>query len=188
MRKLFLFAAPVLAAIPVSAPVFAEDAPKAAPSASPAASESGTPQAQVKNFFQMLTEGRVEAAYDDLLKGTKIAESPKDVAMLKEKTRVALRAFGDVSGVDQLDVKNVGTRLRRITSLSLGSRFPVRWRFYFYQAQEKWNLVDIRIDDRLSDMFEEPAPVFLPMPAAAPAPTAAPAPSASRGSSRAPAR
>ncbi|MEI8234141.1 MAG: hypothetical protein WCH57_05590 [Verrucomicrobiota bacterium] len=164
MRKFLLIAAPVV--ILAAAPLFAQNESQAAAAAAVAV-QAGTPQAQVDRFFGLLIEGRVDAAYDQLLQGTKIAESTKDVEMLKEKTRAALRAFGDVSGVDQINVRNVGTRLQRITSLSLGARFPIRWRFYFYQAADKWRLIDLRIDDRLADMFEEPAPVLPTAPAPA---------------------
>ena len=121
------------------------------------------PATQVNAFFQCLVEGRVDAAYDGLLKGTKIAEATKDVAMLKEKTREAIRVFGDMSGADQVDVRNVGTRLQRITNVSHGKRFPMRWRFYFYKEEENWRLIDIRIDDRLADMFEEAASTAAPV-------------------------
>ena len=154
MRKFLLLVAPVV--ILAATSLFAQNEPKAEPVAV-APVDTNAPQAQVDHFFGLLIEGRVDAAYNDLLQGTKIAESTKDVDMLKEKTRAAIRAFGDVSGVDQINIRNVGTRLQRITSLSLGSRFPIRWRFYFYQAGDKWRLVDLRIDDRLAEMFEEPA-------------------------------
>jgi len=159
MRKLLLFVAPVLAVILAATPLFAENQPKGEPSAPLGAN---APQAQVDRFFGLLIEGRVEAAYDQLLQGTRVADSPKDVEMLKIKTRDAIKAFGDVSGVDQIDVKTIGARLQRITSLSLGAKYPIRWRFYFYQAADKWSLIDIRIDDRLGDMFEEPAAAFAP--------------------------
>jgi len=144
MKKFSLFCIILL----TCTPLFAQDKPKPL-----------EPQAQVDLFFKGLVEGRVDAAYDGLLAGTKIGEAAKDVAMLKEKTREAIRVFGDMSGAEKIDVRNVGTRLQKITSLSLGKRFPIRWRFYFYKAEENWQLIDIRIDDRLGDMFEEAAPV-----------------------------
>jgi len=165
MRKFLLFVAAVLAVVLAATPLFAEKAEPSAPL------DANAPQAQVDRFFGLLVEGRVEAAYDQLLQGTRVAESPKDVAMLKSKTRDAIKAFGDVSGVDQINVKTIGTRLQRITSLSLGTKFPIRWRFYFYQAADKWALIDIRIDDRLGDMFEESVAAFAPSgPARVPAP------------------
>ncbi|MEI6561376.1 MAG: hypothetical protein WCO68_04735 [Verrucomicrobiota bacterium] len=117
------------------------------------------PAKQVDDFFRVLTEGRVDAAYDILLRGTKIAEMPKDVATLKAKTREAIRVYGDINGYDLADTKVVGQHLTRITCLSLAKNLPIRWRFYFYNVANTWKLIDIRIDDRLPDLFEEPSPL-----------------------------
>ncbi|MEI6351137.1 MAG: hypothetical protein WCP06_08520 [Verrucomicrobiota bacterium] len=141
-------------------PAFAQSA-----TPEPVQSVSGTPERTVDEFFSQLESGRVDTAYDQLLKGTKIADSPKDVAMLKNKTREAIHAFGDIMGQDRVGTKTVGTRLMRVTCLSLGRQFPIRWRFYFYKGADKWTLIDIRLDDRLNDMFEEPMPVIAPSPA-----------------------
>lgn len=127
-------------------------------SAQSAATATQVPGTQVSEFFQKLTEGRVEAAYDDLLKGSKIAEMPKDVAVLKAKTKEAIKVFGNINGYELLHQKEIGTRLVRLTCISQGKEIPIRWRFYFYKPADAWKLIDIRIDDRLLDLFEEPAP------------------------------
>lgn len=187
MSKFALFAAPMLAAFFAAAPVLAQSDANPSPSASAspvepssAAADTSSPRTQVEAFFQTLIEGRVDAAYDNLLKGTYIARAPKDVEMLKEKTRLAVRTFGDIRDWDHLDTKKVGAHLVRVVGISINANLPIRWRFYFYRAQDQWRLIDIRIDDRLGDMFEEPAPVVLSAPAA----PAAPARSPSRQTSR----
>ena len=158
MTKILLFAGLVLTTLLAAAPVFAQ-------------SPTPEPVIQVSAFFGTLVEGRVDAAYDELLKGTKIDERPKDVAILKTKTRDAFRVFGDINGYETVDSKDIGTHLRRLTCISIGKSYPIRWRFYFYnptisvpaknpptENNSVWRLIDIRIDDRLMDMFEEPAP------------------------------
>jgi hypothetical protein len=168
--KLPLFVSSVLAMFLAAAPLWAQSETKEEPAA--AASLTAIPEKQVSQFFQLLTEGRVDTAYDELLKGSKIADMPKDVAVLKAKTKEAIRVFGDINGYEQIGIKTIGTRLTRLMCLSQGKQFPIRWRFYFYKADDNWRLIDIRIDDRLMDLFEEPAP-------AAPAPEA-PAPAATK--------
>lgn len=115
---------------------------------------------QVDEFFRLLTEGRVDTAYEQLVKGTKLAELPKDLAGMKDQTRKAIQAYGDINGYDLTDQKTVGTRLVRLTCLSLNKRFPIRWRFYFYKQSDTWKLIDIRVNDRLGEMFDEPAPLI----------------------------
>lgn len=149
--KNLLAAACFLATVLFAAPLLAQSDAKAN-------AEPNAPQAQVALFFQQISEGRVETAYDQLLKGTRIVELPKDVGVLKTKTKEAIRAFGEINGFDLVSEKKVGSRLTSLTCVSLGKQFPIRWRFYFYKADEKWKLIDIRIDDRLMDMFEEPSP------------------------------
>jgi len=183
MMKLSVFGSCVLAAVLASAPLFAQPEAKGTePQKEAATVEPLASKEQVALFFRVLTEGRVDAAYDQLLKGTKIAEMPKDVATLKAKTREAIRVFGDINGCDFVSEQTVGSRINggphlvRLTYISLGKHLPIRWRFYFYNANSSmsypagfgtepvivrgtWKLIDIRIDDRLPDLFEEPAPV-----------------------------
>jgi hypothetical protein len=154
MMKILLFAGlTFVAATLVVAPVFAEPV-----EIEKKAQELVEPAQQVDGFFARLIEGRVDTAYDQLLLGTKIADLPKETAMLKAKTREAIRVFGGINSYETVDSKDVGKHLKRLTCLSIGKQFPIRWRFYFYNAGSAWKLIDIRIDDRLMDMFEEPAP------------------------------
>lgn len=84
-----------------------------------------------------------------------MADKPEDVATLKSKTRDAVRIFGAIQGCELVVIKNVGTHLMCATYLSLGKSFPLRWKFYFYKSDKIWRLIDIRVDDRLVDMFDE---------------------------------
>ena len=181
MMKFSLFASGVLAIVLAALPVFAQpdSSKRSKTSKSPepiaiptpaGAPSTALPTEQVREFFRILTEGRVDAAYDELLRGTPIAGMAQDVANLKLKTREAIRVFGNIGGYENVDEKNIGTglHLKRITCLSLNKQFPIRWRLYFYNADPNldvatgargiWKLIDIRIDDRLVDMFEESTP------------------------------
>ena len=109
-------------------------------------------------FFAALQRKEVDGAYDQLTKGTKIAERADDVKMLKSKTKDAISVFGVMSGFEGIAKKSVGERLISYTYVSLGKEFPLRWRFYFYKPQENWKLIDLRVDDRLSAIFDEPEP------------------------------
>lgn len=126
------------------------------------------PSKMVASFFTELELNRVDLAYDELLRGSKIAEAARDVETLKGNTRDAIANFGDITGYDLVKTKEVGAHLLSQTYVSTGKNYPIRWRFYFYKATDTWRLIDIRIDDRLMDMFDEP-----PL-SAAPAATHAP--------------
>ena len=61
-----------------------------------------------------------------------------------------------VIGYELVESKNVGVRLLRRTYVSVGKEFPLRWRFYFYKPDLAWRLIDLRVDDRLPGIFDEP--------------------------------
>ena len=133
---------------PASAPVVETTAP--------AEAEADGPDKIIARFFSYLQRREVDQAYDQLTRGTKIAERAEDVKTLKSKTREAITVFGPILGYDFVAKKNVGARLVSYTIVSLGKEFPLRWRFYFYKSQESWKLIDLRVDDRLATMFDEP--------------------------------
>jgi len=172
--KIVLTGAFLLAGAVHALPQDADEAgPDATPAPTPVAEEAlpplipeprsipGVPDevlAKVDVFFALLSRGRIDPAYDSLVRGTVIEAKPADVEVLKKKTREALALFGKITGHDIADIKPVGDRLIRVTSLSFGESYPLRWRFYFYRSKEQWRLIDIRVDDRLADLFNENEP------------------------------
>ena len=135
-------------------------APAAAAPAKPAAALDPTktdyPTDAVAAFFSHLQQGGIDAAYENLTKNSRIAEKPEDMRALKQKTKEAIEVFGAIQGYELVESKKVGTRLLRRTYISLGKEFPLRWRVYFYLSNDAWCLVDLRVDDRLTGLFEEP--------------------------------
>ena len=159
---------PLLILLILAAAAFAQDKPKPAPPKPPAPEPTVTtktdatapavadaPAKMVADFFSLLEKGEIESAYAGLTKGSKIIEKPDDLRVLKQKTKEAIEAFGTIAGNELVETKPVGTRLLRRTYLSLGSEFPLRWRFYFYIASGRWRLIDMRVDDRLTGLFDE---------------------------------
>lgn len=129
----------------------------AAPAATPApAPNQDIPAQMAAEFFAALQRGQMDDAYATLTKGSKTIEKPEDLRILKQKTKEAIDTFGQIIGYELIETKTIGSRLLRRTYLSLGNEFPLRWRFYFYEANNRWRLIDLRVDDRLTGMFDEP--------------------------------
>jgi hypothetical protein len=118
--------------------------------------EADGPEKIIQRFFSYLQRREVDQAYDQLTRGTKIAERPEDVKTLKAKTNEAITVFGPILGYEFVQKKNVGGRLVSYTAISLGKEFPLRWRFYFYKPVDAWRLIDLRVDDKLAAVFDEP--------------------------------
>jgi len=113
------------------------------------------PAQMVANFFGALRDGKIDDGYAVLTKDSKIAEKPEELRQLKAKTREAIEVFGQISGFDFVESRAVGQRLVRATYISQGKVFPLRWRFYFYKPVDSWRLIDMRVDDKLSGIFDE---------------------------------
>lgn len=113
------------------------------------------PSQMVMNFFTSLREGKVDEGYAVLTKDSKIAEKPDELKQLKAKTREAIEVFGAISGFDFVESRAIGQRLVRATYVSHGKVFPLRWRFYFYKPENSWRLIDMRVDDKLTGLFDE---------------------------------
>ncbi|MDQ3625213.1 MAG: hypothetical protein M3463_22495 [Verrucomicrobiota bacterium] len=156
-----LFAALFLFLGFAGAVAFAQVAPRPGVTVSRATPPPGEPERadvpgqMASGFFSLLQKNEVDQAYASLMRNSKIAERPDEVNGLKEKSREAIEVFGPVQGVELTESKNVGTRLLRRTYISLNRDFPLRWRFYFYLSDNVWRIIDLRVDDRVSGMFEE---------------------------------
>jgi len=146
-------------ATPVPAKPMVAAAAAAAPTVTIAASSpinDDVPTQMAADFFASLKKGQIDDAYATLTKGSKTIEKPEDLRILKQKTKEAIEVFGAIIGYELVDTNRIGTHLMRRTYLSLGDEFPLRWRFYFYEAGGRWRLIDLRVDDRLTGMFDEP--------------------------------
>lgn len=120
------------------------------------------PSQIVANFFAALEYGKVDEGYAALTKDSKIAEKPDELKQLKAKTREAIDVFGAIVGYDFVEAHAVGQRLVRATYVSQGKVFPLRWRFYFYKPENSWRLIDMRVDDKLTGIFDEAEEVGKP--------------------------
>ncbi len=135
-------------------PVAAAAEPPPSPSP-PTAGPISDPGQMVAAFFSLLQKSSVDAAYASLTRGSKIAEKPEELKLLKAKTNEAIEVFGAIVGNDLVETKAVGARLLRTTYVSHGRTFPLRWRFYFYNPDGTWRLIDLRVDDKLTGIFDE---------------------------------
>lgn len=169
----FLFR--ILVAIAVAASAFAQEKTPKPEKSKPAGTENPPPAevgetprpptpvtasndlpAQIAGiFFGLLQKGQIDPAYEGLTRASKIADRPEEISTLKQKTREAIDVFGPIQNYELVETKNVGTHLLRRTYLSLNKEFPLRWRFYFYLSENLWRLIDLRVDDRVTGMFDE---------------------------------
>jgi hypothetical protein len=123
--------------------------------AKPTPLPSLAPEQTLRQFFDDLRADKLDAAYQGLVKNTILAERTGTVDQLKEKTREALDRFGPVQGWETVETLQIGENLQRFTCVSLNEDLPMRWRFYFYRSGTQWKVIDLRVDDGISELFEE---------------------------------
>jgi hypothetical protein len=129
----------------------------ATPTPSPTNLNSAEPTELLQNFFEALKADKLDAAYEGLAKNTLIGSKAENLEQLKKRTREALDNFGPVKGYEIVETLEIGNALFRQTCLSLNEDLPLRWRFYFYRSENKWKIVDLRVDDGIVELFEEVA-------------------------------
>lgn len=129
----------------------------ATPTPSPTTSNSAEPTELLQKFFEALKADKLDEAYEGLAKNTLIGSKAENLEQLKKRTREALDNFGPVKGYEIVETLEIGNALFRQTCLSLNEDLPLRWRFYFYRSENKWKIVDLRVDDGIVELFEEVA-------------------------------
>jgi hypothetical protein len=107
-------------------------------------------------FFAAIQAGKVDLAFQDLLKGSKIGEKKENVDELVKNTNAVLERFGKLEDSELIRAERVGSRVVRLSYLSYGADFPLQWQFYCYRGRESWQILDINVNNDLDQMFGEP--------------------------------
>jgi hypothetical protein len=128
---------------------------KATPSPSATPTSLTEPTELLQRFFEALKADKLDEAYEGLAKNTLIATKAENLQQLKKRTRDALDNFGPVKGYEVVETIEIGSSLFRQTCISLNEDLPLRWRFYFYRAENKWKIVDLRVDDGIVELFDD---------------------------------
>lgn len=106
-------------------------------------------------FFGLLVKGNIDVAYTTLTKGTVLEREPNTLTSLKASTNEALKLFGAFVGYEILGVEEVGSHMLRVSCVSLGEKFPLSWKFFYYRPDGDWRLIDIRVGAALNEFFPE---------------------------------
>jgi hypothetical protein len=128
---------------------------KGTPSPSATPTSPTEPTELLQRFFEALKADKLDEAYEGLAKNTLIATKAENLQQLKKRTRDALDNFGPVKGYEVVETIEIGNSLFRQTCISLNEDLPLRWRFYFYRSENKWKIVDLRVDDGIVELFDD---------------------------------
>jgi len=107
---------------------------------------------RLDQFFKLVGSGKVTEGYQALVKGSK---SITNVEPLVKQTEEVIKGNGNIVGVELLRTTRVGKRLLRISYLTHGEVYPMKWNFYCYQSNSGWQVLDITVNNNLYDIFDE---------------------------------
>jgi hypothetical protein len=104
-------------------------------------------------FFDQLKAGQIKPAYQELLKGSRIADQVEDVAKLQQRAEELVQGYGPILGYEFVKAQVFGKSLCQMTYLTRSERAPVVWQITFYRPAETWRVFNVRMDDRVMDLF-----------------------------------
>lgn len=110
---------------------------------------------RIENFFETLKSGKIQEAYDELLKNSPIMNQKEDLGNLVVQTKRAIELYGKVYNNEQVYADLVSNSYIRLNYLGIHSNYPVRWIFTFYRSpKHDWIITNIKFDD-LSEFYFE---------------------------------
>ncbi len=104
-------------------------------------------------FFDRLKAGQIKPACQTLLKGSRIADQIEDVGKLQQRAEELVQGYGPVIGCEFVKAQCVGKSLCQVTYVTRSERSPVIWQITFYRPAETWRVFNVRMDDRIMDLF-----------------------------------
>ena len=113
-------------------------------------------RSKVDAFFTILKQRKVAEASRRLLEGSTLAvENPELVTKLVDSTTRVLDLTGRLEGTEILRIRTAGKTIREVTYLLNSEKRPLRWRFYFYLAEGRWQVLDTNVATEASGFFDD---------------------------------
>ncbi len=129
--------------------------------AEPADAEIQRLNSQVEQFFSLLSDGRQDEAFEDLLANSQALSRSPSIAELKRAAQELERRFGRYRGSEQVEARRVGKDVIVLKYLYKCDAFPVVWYFTFYRTAVldempapavSWTLITVRFDTQVESL------------------------------------
>ncbi|MCP4748978.1 MAG: hypothetical protein GY874_23030 [Desulfobacteraceae bacterium] len=106
-----------------------------------------------EQFFTMIKDGKINQAYDMLLKNsTGPVSKPDAIKLLQNQTASGLKIYGAVLGHEKITMEKFGGSITRLVYVLKSERMPIVWEFYFYKPKDKWHLAGIKFNDQFQEI------------------------------------
>ncbi|RLD48222.1 MAG: hypothetical protein DRI94_12850 [Bacteroidetes bacterium] len=109
-----------------------------------------------KIFFNIFEQKGSDAAIDYIYATNKYI-SGNLTANLKVKTELkkVTLMLGKYHGIDIIDTQFISTSYIRLSYLAKFDRQPLKFNFTMYRSDKKWQLQQLRFDDKVSEGFKK---------------------------------
>lgn len=127
----------------------------AAIGASPASS-SGSYDELVARFFDLINEGKPEAAVDLMYKTNPYSDKIADtIQNVKSSLASTTALIGTYRGSSLIIRRELGDRLAYLYYVVAYDREPLKFEFFFYKPSDKWVLQSLSYSDKVLDDIRE---------------------------------
>lgn len=159
LLSLLCLSLPVLAAPQKPSPRKPETPAPAAPAPEKTAETGVALDASVKTkidgFFNLVKARRVADGFKTLFEGCTMAdEQPKKAETLTRNTAMLVETCGEMESASIVRVRGVGATLREVVCIMNCRKRPMRWTFFVYKAEGRWQVIDAEVDLELHRFFE----------------------------------
>jgi hypothetical protein len=113
-------------------------------------SEPATPARIAETFLQQVAKGEVDAAFENLPKGTILTSQPQKFELLVRQTKAAQGIYGAFLGLEQVRLKEYTPSVVRLTYVMKFEQFFLVWNLAFYRPKDRWETAAVAFLDQLS--------------------------------------
>ena len=110
---------------------------------------------RINQFFAALKKKDVKNTYDLLLGDSEMAKDTKTMEQFREISSKLIKDFGVFEGHETLRAKPSGSRLLKMEVAAYAKSNPFLWTFYFYKTKTAWKVIDVNVNNKVQEMFEE---------------------------------
>lgn len=122
-------------------------------SASATSTPSSQPTAQAEKFFDLLSKGDVDEAYDSLLTGSEMYRlKPQEMDNIKKQTSVMISSYGKILGFERIKTVTWGTCLVRYYYVVKSEKTPLTFYITYYlpEKSKAWVVEGFKFNDNTS--------------------------------------
>jgi len=114
-------------------------------------------RASIHEFFLLLQSERMDDAFSEFLKGSRLAEQTESQQQFLKRTQSALAEYGPIRSYEFFDHARIGTAIRLVTYFAYVDSEPLRWQFFYETSpsSDTWSLINLRVDDLLDEALLE---------------------------------